>query len=230
MKNCLKILLFTMVVAGILISPLNTYAQEVPQNLDFRYSISNAYPNLGDKVYFLIQGVAGGSAPYRYQWKINDKVISKTKKAEFTFEKPGEYLMEITVTDRLGAKKTQKRKIVIKEVKVEPKPTKKPKPKKTVQPLKCEIDGYITTMPGYSLKWKAKVQGGEGPYRYAWRLSSFGVISQTISATHYFPDPARYYLTLIVWDSKNRTTENRVLVVVKNKDGSWPGTEVQPQQ
>ncbi len=219
------------IVLGVMIFSLNVLAGEKEDkqiSLDFRYSVSKAYPEIGDKVFFKIQGVVGGSAPYKYQWKMNDEKLGEKEKAEFVFLKAGEYNLVIQVTDRMGNIISKKMTFNIKEKIVEKEPEKKKEPVKVVQPLKCSIEGRINAMPGDTLFWEAKVQGGEPPYRYEWVLSRHGTISSERTASHHCPKMARYSLTLRVRDSKETSIETNVLIVVKNKDGSWPPPEVQP--
>lgn len=218
-------------LTGIFSLSLNVLAKEKEEKqvgMDFRYSVSKAYPEIGDKVFFKIQGVVGGSAPYKYLWKMNDEKLGEKEKAEYTFSKAGEYNLEVQVTDRMGNIISKKMAFNIKEKVVEEKPEKKKEPEKVIPPLQCSISGRINAMPGDTLFWEAKVQGGVPPYRYEWVLSRNGTISTQNTASRNFPQMARFNLTLRVRDSKETSTETTVLIVVKNKNGSWPPPEVQP--
>ena len=210
---------------GILCFSLNVLAQEKEEKnskLDFRFSVSKAFPEQGDKVFFKIQAIAGGNAPYKYLWKMNGGKISEKEKSEYTFSEAGEFQLEVQIRDRLGNVAEKKMKFKIREKEVEKKPEKKKEPVKVVPPLKCSIEGRINAMPGDTLFWEAKVEGGEPPYRYEWVLSRSGVISRQDKASHNFPQTARFNLTLRVWDSKETKAEVTILIVVKQADGSWP--------
>jgi hypothetical protein len=159
---------------------------------------------------------------------MNDEKIGEKDRVEYTFSKAGDYQLEVQIIDRMDNTAVKKMNFKIKEKEVEKIPEKKEEPVKVIPPLKCSIEGRINAMPGDTLFWEANVQGGEPPYRYEWILSRHGTISRERTASHHCPQMARYSLTLRVRDSKETSVETRVLIVVKNRDGSWPPPEVQP--
>lgn len=224
MKRTLVIAATLFLLMGILCLSPNVLAQEKEKKskLDFRFSVSKAFPEYGDKVFFKIQAIVGGNAPLKYLWKMNGEKIGEKEKLEYTFSKAGEFQLEVQITDRLGNFAVKKMTFKIKEKEVEKKPEKKEEPVKVIPPLKCSIDGRINAMPGDTLFWEAKVEGGVPPYRYEWVLSHHGVISNQKTASRNFPKTARFNLTLRVWDSKETKAEVTILIVVKQSDGSWP--------
>lgn len=54
---------------------------------------------------FFYADARGGKEPYKFEWKFSDGVVKTVQNATRTFESPGNYTAQLTVTDAGGQKR-----------------------------------------------------------------------------------------------------------------------------
>jgi len=69
--------------------------------LDVKLSASRRSVKEGEDVWFEAQ-VAGGFAPYSYEWDFGDGVTSTSERPRHAYRSPGDYTVSLTVTDDRG--------------------------------------------------------------------------------------------------------------------------------
>jgi len=76
--------------------------------LDVKLSASRRSVKEGEDVWFEAQ-VAGGFAPYSYEWAFGDGVTSTSERPRHAYRSPGDYTVSLTVTDDRGNTDTDTR-------------------------------------------------------------------------------------------------------------------------
>lgn len=154
--------------------------------MEFEFEWSAGYPYSGQEVTFTLLRISGGTKPYNITWLINGSEIGKGTKASYRFPSPGDYQLNVIVTDKNGRKGAKSRAFKVSE--------KDLSFRYTLEPAKPE--------PGKDLKYSVTdLKGGIPPYKITWTLDGKAVGSEREGSVK-VPDSSGGLFTLIVEDSR----------------------------
>jgi hypothetical protein len=139
--------------------------------------------------------VAGGTAPYTYQWYLNNNPVFGATSNTWTFTPAtaGTYVVYLNVTDNLGS--------IVKSG--EASVTVAPQLIASMTPLSASI------LAGQSVNFASTVSGGYTPYSYQWCLNGNPVSGATSNTWTFTPTTIGiYYVRLKVTDAKANTAQS----------------------
>ncbi|MBR3988005.1 MAG: starch-binding protein [Clostridia bacterium] len=152
-----------------------------PGDLSANFTVKDA----GSGKYTATVTAAGGTAPYTYEFKLNDKVVqAASDKATYTFDASadGSYKVEVIVKDAAGKTITKSETIQVggSQQPTDPKPT-DPKP---TDPVDQEIKATLAAQEQGNgiFKFTVNAEGGEGAYQY--QFSANGAVIKPYSASN----------------------------------------------
>lgn len=150
--------------------------------------------------------VAGGTAPYSYQWYLNETLVFGANDPTWKFipSLAGSYYISVTVTDDVSFA-TESNSAFI---------TVNPHPTISINP------GTVTMNAGQSQQFTSIVSGGSSPYTYQWYLDSTPVSGQTASSWVFTPTTSGSHIVyVIVVDQVGmQATSNNATVMVNMHD------------
>ncbi len=168
---------------------------------------SNVTINTGQSVNF--QGsIAGGSAPYAYQWSINGGSPSSSyvqNPGNVKFNTAGIYTVTFQVTDSSNQTDSATLRVTVSST---------PPPALTASIT--SPSGPVTINPGQSVNFQGSASGGSGAYTYLWNFGGSGIASSTAQnpGSLVFNSPGSYSIIFTVTDSSGTRTSKSVVVNV----------------
>lgn len=151
---------------------------------DFAFSPST--PVVGDSVSFAAS-VSGGAPPYTFAWDFGDGSSGSGDTVAHAYGTAGSFAVSLTVVDSGGASTR-----VVRSVSVVPSPL---VADFTIDPASPVAGGNVT--------FAASVNGGKGPYSFAWDFGD-GNVSSGPYANHSYA-AGSYIVTLLVTDSAGQS-------------------------
>jgi hypothetical protein len=150
--------------------------------------------NVGDSVAFT-STVGGGTAPYSYQWYLNDNPVSGATLNTWTFTPAttGSYTVHLNVTDNLGniVKSNEASVAVAAQLTA------------SISPMSASV------LVGQPVAFTSTVSGGYAPYSYQWYLNGNPVSGATSVSWTFTPTTSGiYYVYLKVTDAIGNTTQS----------------------
>lgn len=79
---------------------LQSYQETIRTGAHYRSTLA-----VGEEGFFYAEA-KGGKEPYQFEWKFSDGVVLTAQNSTRTFESPGEYSAQLTVSDSEGQKKS----------------------------------------------------------------------------------------------------------------------------
>jgi hypothetical protein len=148
--------------------------------------------------------ISGGTAPYSYQWCLNNTAVANALNANWTFApiSPGNYRVYLNVTDALNIK-TQSN--IVTDITVYPQLT------VSISPTS------INTTVGNPQIFVSNVSGGAQPYSYQWYLNGSSVADAINNSWTFIPaSKGTYNIFVNVTDTNNVATQsNNATVIVE---------------
>ncbi len=148
-------------------------------------------------------GVAGGTAPYFYQWYLDDSPVSGAIYSTWTFlpTVAGSHSVYVKVTDSVGAQAISNTVAI----------TVNDQPSVTISPASITLD------VGQSQLFTSNVVGGTSPFAYQWYLNDSAVSGATNSLWTFTPSSAgSYNIYVNVTDSAFFTAQSSLAEVTVN--------------
>lgn len=150
---------------------------------------------------------SGGTPPYAYAWSFGDAATSTLGNTTHTYEKPGTFIANLTVTDHASGLVRKNWTITV-----------------SPGPLSATISADPQApLTNVSVAFSSIVMGGDPPYVYAWSFGDTGS-STAADPSHAYSKAGTYSVVLIVTDSaKSSLTRNLTIVVTAPGVGNGPG-------
>lgn len=185
-------------------------------------SLSVSAKEAGDKKYTVTANAAGGTAPYKYEFKLNGTVAqASSDKSTYTFDATtdGNYTVEVTVKDAAGKTVTKSTSVQV-GGSVDPQPTDpKPTDPKPTDPVVQELTAALSVEDkGEGIyKFTANAQGGEGAYQY--QFSANGAVVKDFSTSNTvtlnMSADGTYTVKLTVKDAKGTIATDEKVITIK---------------
>ena len=173
-----------------------TITAETPTNVNI--TPTQAKINLGQSQAFH-STVVGGTAPYSYQWYLNDTAIldATNQNWVFTPTAAGHYKIYLNITDALNIK-TQSN--IVTDIAVSPQ-------------LTVSINPTTVNMTvGMTQTFNSTIIGGTQPYTCQWILNSTAVSGANSSTWNFTPTQTGHYsVYLNIVDSLNSQTQSNIV-------------------
>jgi hypothetical protein len=153
---------------------------------------SSAWKELkvGDTVYPKVSNPRGGAGGYRYEWSVDNRVISNQPQTSYRFDTPGTHYMSVNVTDSRGRSQWQSYAYNV----------------KGSGNFDFDIySGDSTPSVGQTVYFSIRnARGGRTPYRYRWEVNG-RFIGSGASAQYTFPSSGNYEIKVQGRDASGDT-------------------------
>lgn len=128
--------------------------------------------------------ITGGVPPYRIRWDFGDRTTSSEAVVEKTYNRLGEYVVTLTVTDSVGETFFTQRTVTILRR----------------APLAAFLDVSSQNVSvGDQVRFAARASGGVSPLRYSWDFGD-GTTAAGASVAHAFSSAGTFTVKLVVTD------------------------------
>ena len=150
---------------------------------------------------------SGGSPPYSWHWDFGDGATSNEQNPKHAYNKAGNYIATLTVTDSEGNTANDTAQVIVYEE------------------LKAEADGPYGGMVGQTIQFHGSASGGVPPYSWHWNFGD-GTFSNLQNPTHEYDSAGIYVATLTVTDSIGNTASDSAYVYIYTEDNQAPYVEI----
>jgi hypothetical protein len=148
-----------------------------------------------------ISNVSGGTAPYSYQWYLNDAAVTGATSQNWTFTPTltGHYKIYLNITDALNSK-TQSN--IVTDITV-------------YSALTASISPSTVNMTvGMQQTFNSSISGGAQPYTYHWYLNGNPVPNTNSNTWTFIPTASgNFTIYLIVTDNNTQSVQSNIATI-----------------
>jgi PKD repeat protein len=171
-------------------------------------------PTPGETVSFTAEATDPDGEVVAYEWRVDGEVAGEGPTLEYAFPGPGEYEVDLQVTDDGGATDTESVVVIVGEAN---------------QPPTVEFD-YMPAEPtaGETVAFTAEASDPDGEVAaYEWRVDG-EVVGEGAELTYTFEEAGEYLVTVRVTDDDGNTTARERTVVVAEVATATPTPTATP--
>jgi PKD repeat protein len=183
-----------------------------PPTAGFSYSPSDPEP--GETVSLVSESSDSDGEVVAHQWAVNGEVVGEQDSLDYAFEDPGEYFVNLTVTDDDDARNSTERTVTVEAAN---------------EPPTVDVSANATTVDaGESVTFTADAADPDGEVvAYEWRVDGT-VVREGPSLARTFDGPGDHEVSVTVTDGDGATATADVVITVAAPDGQNQTTEEPP--